>query len=420
MSCLICWYYRWYFRCQQHRYQQMTLTVAQIKNEKSSGKPIKLSDGGGLFLLIQPNDKKYWRLAYRFNGKQKTLALGVYPEVSLAKARERREDARRLLADGIDPNEQRKATKAAKIGQNANSFEVIAREWFANQTPIWVPTHADKIIRRLERDIFPWLGANPITSITAQQLLITARRIEERGVKETARRALLNCSQVFRYAIATGRAERDPVPDLKGALQPAKTTHFATMTDPKAIGELLRSIDEYHGSFVTKCALQLAPLVFVRPGELRAAEWSEIDLDVAEWNIKADRMKMRIAHLVPLSKQAVVILRELYPLTGRGKYVFSSEQTSTRPMSENTLNFALRRMGFAKNEMSVHGFRAMARTVLDEILHVRPDYIEHQLAHAVRDPNGRAYNRTSHLPERCEMMQMWADYLDGLKKNDCI
>ena len=398
----------------------MTLTVAQIKNEKSSGKPIKLSDGGGLFLLIQPNDKKYWRLAYRFNGKQKTLALGVYPEVSLAKARERREDARRLLADGIDPNEQRKATKAAKIGQNANSFEVIAREWFANQTPIWVPTHADKIIRRLERDIFPWLGANPITSITAQQLLITARRIEERGVKETARRALLNCSQVFRYAIATGRAERDPVPDLKGALQPAKTTHFATMTDPKAIGELLRSIDEYHGSFVTKCALQLAPLVFVRPGELRAAEWSEIDLDVAEWNIKADRMKMRIAHLVPLSKQAVVILRELYPLTGRGKYVFSSEQTSTRPMSENTLNFALRRMGFAKNEMSVHGFRAMARTVLDEILHVRPDYIEHQLAHAVRDPNGRAYNRTSHLPERCEMMQMWADYLDGLKKNDCI
>lgn len=394
----------------------MTLTVAQIKNEKSTGKPIKLSDGGGLFLLIQPNDKKYWRLAYRFNGKQKTLALGVYPAVSLAKARERREDARRLLADGIDPNEQRKATKAAKIGQNADSFEVIAREWFANQAPVWVPTHADKIIRRLERDIFPWLGASPISSITAQQLLIAARRIEERGVKETARRALLNCSQVFRYAIATGRAERDPVPDLKGALQPAKTTHFATMTDPKAIGELLRAIDEYHGSFVTKCALQLAPLVFVRPGELRAAEWSEIDLDTAEWNIKAERMKMRVAHLVPLSKQAVAILREIYPLTGRGKYVFSSEQTSTRPMSENTLNFALRRMGFAKNEMSVHGFRAMARTVLDEILHVRPDYIEHQLAHAVRDPNGRAYNRTSHLPERREMMRLWADYLDKLKQ----
>lgn len=405
MCCAMCWYYRWYFRYQQHRYQQMTLTVAQIKNEKSAGKPIKLSDGGGLFLLIQPNDKKYWRLAYRFNGKQKTLALGVYPAVSLAKARERREDARRLLVDGIDPSDQRKATKAAKIGQNADSFEVIAREWFANQAPVWVPTHADKIIRRLERDIFPWLGASPISSITAQQLLIAARRIEERGVKETARRALLNCSQVFRYAIATGRAERDPVPDLKGALQPAKTTHFATMTDPKAIGELLCAIDEYHGSFVTKCALQLAPLVFVRPGELRAAEW----------NIKAERMKMRVAHLVPLSQQAVAILREIHPLTGRGKYVFSSEQTSIRPMSENTLNFALRRMGFAKNEMSVHGFRAMARTVLDEILHIRPDYIEHQLAHAVRDPNGRAYNRTTHLPERSEMMQKWADYLDKLK-----
>lgn len=416
MSCAMCWYYRWYFRYQQQRYQQMALTVAEVRNEKSTGKPVKLSDSGGLFLLIQPNNKKYWRLAYRFSGKQKTLALGVYPEISLAKAREHRDDARRLLADGIDPGEQRKATKAAKTGQNADSFEVIAREWFANQSPIWVPTHADKIIRRLERDIFPWLGSSPIASITAQQLLIAARRIEERGVKETARRALLNCSQVFRYAIATGRAERDPVPDLKGALQPAKTTHFATMTDPKAIGELLRAIDEYHGSFITKCALQLAPLVFVRPGELRAAEWSEIDLDAAEWNIKADRMKMRVAHLVPLSKQALAILKELHPLTGRGKYLFSSEQTSTRPMSENTLNFALRRMGFAKSEISAHGFRAMARTLIDEILHIRPDYIEHQLAHAVRDPNGRAYNRTTHLPERREMMQKWADYLNELKR----
>ncbi|MFI4919896.1 MAG: tyrosine-type recombinase/integrase, partial [Legionellales bacterium] len=231
----------------------------------------------------------------------------------------------------------------------------------------------------------------------------------------TARRALLNCSQVFRFAIASGRAERDPVPDLKGALQPAKTTHFATMIDPKAIGELLRAIDQYHGSFVTKCALQLAPLIFVRPGELRAAEWDEINLDTAEWNIRAERMKMRVAHLVPLSKQAVAILRELYPLTGHGKYVFSSEHTSLRPMSENTLNFALRRMGFAKSEISVHGFRAMARTLLDETLHIRPDYIEHQLAHAVRDPNGRAYNRTSHLPERRDMMQEWADYLDSLK-----
>lgn len=393
----------------------MTLTVAEVKQKRDLEKPLKLSDGHGLFLLVKPDNKKYWRLAYRFNGKQKTLALGVYPDVSLADARESRDDARKLLAKDIDPGENRKATKTARTGQNSNSFEIVAREWFINQSTVWVPSHADKIIRRLERDIFPWLGANPIASITAQQLLIAARRIEERGVKETARRALLNCSQVFRYAIATGRAERDPVPDLKGALQPVKTTHFATMIDPKAIGQLLRAIDEYHGSFITKCALQLAPMVFVRPGELRAAEWAEIDLDAAEWNIPAERMKMRTAHLVPLSRQAVDILRELYPLTGGGKYVFSSEQTSTRPMSENTLNFALRRMGFAKNEISVHGFRAMARTLLDELLHIRPDYIEHQLAHAVRDPNGRAYNRTSHLPERRDMMQIWADYLDSLK-----
>ncbi|WP_392538582.1 tyrosine-type recombinase/integrase [Legionella sp. 227] len=393
----------------------MKLTVAEVKQKRELDKPLKLSDGHGLFLLINPDNKKYWRLAYRFNGKQKTLALGVYPTISLADARLKRDDARKLLANGIDPGETRKAAKSAKTTQNIDSFEVVAREWFVNQSSIWVPSHANKIIRRLERDIFPWLGASPISTITAQQLLIAARRIEERGVKETARRALLNCSQIFRYAVATGRAEHDPVPNLKGALQPVQTKHFPTITDPKAIGELLRAIDHYHGSFVTKCALQLAPLVFVRPGELRAAEWNEINLDIAEWNIRADRMKMRIAHLVPLSKQAVAILRELYPLTGHGKYVFSSEQTSTRPMSENTLNFALRRMGFTKNEISVHGFRAMARTLLDEILHIRPDYIEHQLAHAVRDPNGRAYNRTSHLPERRVMMQEWADYLDNLK-----
>jgi len=393
----------------------MKLTVAEVKQKRELDKPLKLSDGHGLFLLINPDNKKYWRLAYRFNGKQKTLALGVYPAISLADARLKRDDARKLLANGIDPGETRKAAKSAKTAQEIDSFEVVAREWFANQSGIWVPSHADKIIRRLERDIFPWLGASPVSTITAQQLLVAARRIEERGVKETARRALLNCSQIFRYAIATGRAEHDPVPNLKGALQPVQTKHFPTITDPEAIGELLRAFDQYHGSFVTKCALQLAPLVFVRPGELRAAEWDEINLNAAEWNIKAERMKMRVAHLVPLSKQAVAILRELYPLTGHGKYVFSSEHTSLRPMSENTLNFALRRMGFAKSEISVHGFRAMARTLLDEILHFRPDYIEHQLAHAVRDPNGRAYNRTSHLPERREMMQKWADYLDSLK-----
>ncbi|CAM4377936.1 MAG: Prophage integrase IntA [Legionella sp.] len=400
----------------------MKLTLAEIKKKRELDKPLKLSAGQGLFLLIQPNGKKYWRYSYRFEGKQKTLALGVFPEVSIEEAQDLFIDARALLRKSkVDPGEHRKALKQSQTSQEMDSFEVVAREWFANQSSIWVPSHADKIIRRLERDIFPWLGASPVSTITAPQLLAAARRIEERGVKETARRALLNCSQIFRYAIATGRAEHDPVPNLKGALQPVQTKHFPTITDPKAIGELLRAIDQYHGSFVTKCALQLAPLVFVRPGELRAAEWDEINLDNSEWNIRAERMKMRVAHLVPLSKQAIAILRELYPLTGHGKYVFSSEHTSTRPMSENTLNFALRRMGFAKSEISVHGFRAMARTLLDEILHIRPDYIEHQLAHAVRDPNGRAYNRTSHLPERRVMMQEWADYLDNLKRKEtCV
>jgi len=395
----------------------MPLTAAQVKTGKATDKPLKLSDGGGLFLLIQSNNAKYWRLAYRFAGKQKTLALGVYPEVSLADARERREEARKLLGAGIDPCENRKAIKFSRTSQNANGFEVIAREWLAKKSHTWASTHTDKVISRLERDIFPFLGSRPVPSITAHELLIAVRRIEERGAIESARRTLLHCSQVFRYAVATCRAERDPVPDLRGALQPAKTVHYATMTDPRAVGELLRAIDSYHGSFITKCALQLAPLVFVRPGELRAAEWMEIDLEKAEWNIRAERMKMREPHLVPLSTRSIAVLRELRTVTGGGKYVFPAEHTNSRPMSENTVLFALRRMGFSKNEISGHGFRAMARTMLDEVLQIRPDYIEHQLAHTVRDPNGRAYNRTSYITERRKMMQLWADYLDKLKLN---
>lgn len=394
----------------------MGLTATQVKNKKATDRPLKLSDGRGLFLLIQPNKtNKYWRLAYRFNDKQKTLSLGVYPDVSLEEARTYREEARKLLKAGIDPSENRKALKLSKATQNADSFEVLAREWLAKQSTFWASSHTDKVAGRLERDIFPFLGSRPIVSIKAPELLAAARRIEERGAIESARRTLLHCSQVFRYAVSSGRAEHDPVPNLRGALQPAKSTHYATMTDPNAIGELLRAIDSYHGSFITKCALQLAPLVFVRPGELRAAEWKEINLEKAEWNIRPERMKMREPHLVPLSTQSVSILRELHLLTGNGQYVFPSEHTNTRPMSENTVLFALRRMGFSKNEISGHGFRAMARTLLDEVLQVRPDFIEHQLAHTVRDPNGRAYNRTSHLAERRKMMQLWADYLDGLK-----
>lgn len=395
----------------------MTLTATQVKNAKTSATPIKISDGNGLHLLVKPNGAKYWRLAYRFYGKQKTLALGVYPTISLAEARERRDDARKLLVSGIDPAQHRKVTKLTKAEQNANSFEMIAREWHANKSNTWAESHSSKVIGRLEKDIFPALGSRPITSITPQELLAVARRVEERGAIESARRTLLHCSQVFRYAVATCRAERDPVPDLRGALQPAKKSHYATMTDPKSVGELLVSLDNYHGSFITKCALKLAPLVFVRPGELRAAEWSEIDLENGEWNIRAERMKMRDPHLVPLSSQSIAILAELKTLTGNGKYLFPSEQTRTRPMSENTVLFALRRMGYTKDEISGHGFRAMARTMLDEILHIRPDFIEHQLAHTVRDPNGRAYNRTSHIAERRKMMQIWADYLDQLKND---
>ena len=271
------------------------------------------------------------------------------------------------------------------------------------------------ILRRLELNVFPWIGTNPIIDIKAPDLLMVLRRIESRGALETAHRVKIICGQVFRYGVATGRAERDPAADLRGALPPTQPKHLSAITDPKKVAGLLRAIDGYEGSFVTKCALKLAPLLFVRPGELRKAEWTEIDCDAAEWNIPAEKMKNRQPHLVPLACQAVEILREIQPLTGAGRYVFPSARTPHRPMSNNAVLAALRRMGFEKHEMSGHGFRAMARTILDEVLQVRVDFIEHQLAHAVRDPNGRAYNRTAFLPERRKMMQTWADYLDGLK-----
>jgi len=395
----------------------MPLSDTQCKTAKPKEKPYKLTDEKGLYLLVAVSGGKWWRFNYRFEQKHKTLSMGTYPETSLKQAREKRDEARKLVAAGIDPGVNRKASKAAKEGEIANSFEIVAREWHTKQSTSWVDSHSEKIIRRLERDIFPWLGHLPISAITAPEILETLRRIEDRGAIETAHRAHQNCSQVFRYAIATGRATYNPAPDLKGALPPVKQSHLAAITDPKIIGDLLRAIDSYQGSFVTKSALRLAPLVFVRPGELRAAEWIEFDIEKAEWNIPATRMKMREPHLVPLSSQAISILKELYPLTGNGRYVFPSARTTQRPMSDNAILAALRRMGFSKDEMSGHGFRAMARTVLDEVLQIRPDFIEHQLAHAVRDPNGRAYNRTAHKAERHKMMQQWADYLDTLKNN---
>ena len=391
----------------------MPLTDTAIRNAKPVQKAKKLFDGGGMYLEVAPSGGKWWRLKYRFGGKEKRLSLGVYPDVSLKDARERRDEARKLLANGIDPGENRKAKKAAKVERAANSFEVVAREWFAKRSPNWSASHTPRIIRRLEQDIFPWIGGKPIADLTPPQLLEAIRRIEKRGALETAHRVLRSCGQVLRYAVATGRAERVISGDLRGALPPVKVEHFASVTEPEKVADLLRAMDGYEGTLTVCCALRLAPLVFVRPGELRHAKWSDIDLDSAEWCYTVTKTDTR--HIVPLSKQAVAILRELHPLTGRGCYVFPSARSMARPMSDNAILAAMRRMGISKEEMSGHGFRAMARTILDEVLGFRPDYIEHQLAHAVRDPNGRAYNRTAHLPERRKMMQQWADYLDELK-----
>jgi integrase len=391
----------------------MGLTDAAIRNAKPGEKPVRLFDERGLYLEISPNGGKWWRLKYRFEGKEKRLSLGTYPDVGLKDAREGRDHARKLLVGGVDPSAHRKAQKAARATRAANSFEVVAREWHAKRSAMWIESHAARLLHRLERDIFPWLGSRPIADITPPELLAVVRRVEERGAHETAQRALQTCGQVFRYAIATARLDRDPSQDLRGALAPVKGGHFAAVTEPKRFGDLLRAFDGYEGTLTVRCALRLAPLVFVRPGELRKALWADIDLDAAEWRYTVT--KTNTAHIVPLSRQAVEILKEIHPLTGRSSYVFPSARSGHRPMSDNAILAALRRMGVPKDEMTGHGFRAAARTILDEALGFPPHLIEHQLAHAVRDPLGRAYNRTAHLPERQKMMQRWADYLDALK-----
>jgi integrase len=390
-----------------------TLTDTKLRTIKPKAKAQKLFDGSGLYLEVSPTGGKWWRLKYRFGGKEKRLSLGVYPEIGLKEARIRRDEMRRLLADGVDPSQNRQSMKAARSERSANTFEVIAREWFSKYSSTWTDSHADRIIKRLERDIFPWIGGKPVGEVRAPELLAALRRVENRGAIETAHRALGNCGQVFRYAIATGRAERDISTDLRGALPPVNPEHFAAITEPSRVAQLLRTMDGYAGSFVVSCALRLAPLVFVRPGELRKARWVDIDLNTGRWAYTVTKTKT--PHTVPLSKQAVAILSELYPVTGQGEFVFPSARSRARPMSDNAILGAMRRLGIAKEEMTGHGFRAMARTILDEVLGFRPDFIEHQLAHAVRDPNGRAYNRTAHLSEREKMMQAWADYLDQLK-----
>jgi integrase len=377
---------------------------------KPTDRPYKLADAGGLYLEVSPKGGKYWRLKYRFEGKGKRLAFGAYPEVSLKEAREKRDQARKLLAQGIDPSAEKKATKTAA----SESFEAIYREWLGKFSPRWAESHRDNIVRHVEKNALPWIGARPIVELKAADLLAVLRRIEARGALESAHRTKQALGQVFRYAVATGRAERDPTADLRGALAPPDKGRFAAITEPKEVAALLRAIDDYQGSFVVRYALRFAPLVFVRPGELRQAEWSEFDLERAEWRIPASKMKMSEAHVVPLAHQALAVLAELQPFTGTGRYVFPSERGKERPMSDGTILAALRRMGYGPDAMTAHGFRAMASTLLNEQGWNR-DAIERQLAHAERNRVRAAYHRAAHLPERRKMMQAWADYLDGLR-----
>jgi integrase len=359
------------------------LTEVTIKNAKPPGKAIRLWDAKGLYLEVSPVGGKLWRLKYRFSGKEKRLSLGKYPEVSLKEARKRRDDAREVLANGTDPSSHKQAIKAGLATQSRNSFEVVAREWFDKRVGGWSKTHSKTVIDRLEKDVFPWIGKHPISLITTPEVLKVLHRVEERGAVETAHREKGIISQVFCYAIATSRAERDPCGDLKGALKPVKNGHFAATVDPKRLGEMLTAMDGYHGTLVVRSALRLAPLVFVRPGELRRMRWAEVNFEIKEWRYLVTKTEKQ--HIVPLSRQAISILEELYPLTQGSEWVFTGRK-SARPMSDNGVLMALRTLGIPEEEQSGHGFRATARTLLDEVLGYRPELIEHQLAHDVRDP----------------------------------
>ena len=391
------------------------LSDIAVRAAKAAAKPYRLADEKGLYLEVAPTGGKWWRLKYRFAGKEKRLSLGVYPTVTLKDAREKRDAARKLLASHIDPSVERRIQKASRIERAANSFETVAREWFAKRSPNMADSHRSRVLRALERDVFPWLATRPVAEVTAPELLLILRRIEGRGAAETAQRLRQICGQVFRYAIATGRAECDPAADLKGAIIVPRGGRFPAITEPKALGALLHTLWGYQGTFVVRSALRLAPYTFVRPGELRKAEWRELDLDGALWKIPGPRMKGRVEHLVPLSRQAVEVLRELQPLTGCGRLVFPSVRSAERPMSDNTVLAALRRLGVDKSEMVGHGFRAAASTLLNEQGWNR-DAIERQLAHNERDPVRAAYHRADYLAERRRMMQAWADYLDGLRE----
>lgn len=385
-----------------------TATVPEGKTQ------IRLSDAGGMYLQVTPTNK-YWRMNYRFGGKQKTLAIGIYPQVTLKEARAKRDAAKKLLEANIDPSQRKQAEKRKEQAlKQTSTFEGVASEWIAKKSTIWVKTTITHTQAKLDRHILPWIGSLPVADIEAPDVLSVILRAEKRGTIETAHRLKMICSQVFRYAVATGKIKSDPTRDLQGAIAPIVNQHRATIIEPKKVGALLRAIQEFDGTFVVQCALRITPYVFVRPGELRHAEWSEINLDMGEWRIPAEKMKMRITHIVPLAKQALDILRELQPLTGGSKYVFPSIRNPARPMSENTVNAALRRLGFGKDEICAHGFRAMASTLLHE-QGWKSDIIERQLAHKEGNAIKGAYNHARHLPERIKLMQHWADYLDALR-----
>jgi len=392
----------------------MPLTDAQIRSAKPDIKTYKLFDSGGLYLEVAPSGGKWWRLKYRVDRKEKRISLGVYPTIGLKEARERREEAKKMLAQGVDPSAQRKAVKASIISKEENTFEAVAREWFDKHVSTLAPSYGKKVRSLLERQIFPVFGGKPIAEIEPTDILKAARPIEERGAVETAHRLIQLCGQLLRYGIATGRLKYDITQGLHGALPKVTVQHMATITDKKRIGELLRAIDAYGGFLPIKCALRLAPMFFARPSELQKAEWAEFDFEAAEWRIPAVKMKMKQRHIVPLSRQAIKVLEELRVYTGHGRFLFPSIRTDTKPIALESMLVAIRSMGFTKEEMTMHGFRGMASTILNEQGYNR-DWIERQLAHGERDGIRAAYNYAEYLPERRRMMQEWSDFLDGLR-----
>lgn len=399
----------------------MPLTDLELRKLIPTGKTRRLFDGGGLYLEVSPTGGLWWRLKYRIHGREKRLSLGTYPEVSLKEVRTKRDDTRKLLSLGVDPSLARKAEKAAGATRSANTFEVLGREWFGEHSRNFDPEHATRVLRLLERDVFPWIGKRPIAEITVPELLDVLRRVKDRGALDTAHRALTYCRKIFQYAIGTARATANPALHLKGVLPQATGSHFAAVIEPKRLGQLLRMLGGYHGTAAVMAAAKVVPYVFVRPVELRKAKWADFDLDEAQWcfvKSKRKREEPEVQLIVPLATQVVAILRDLFHQTGAGTYVFPNERSSSRPMSEGAILAVMRSMGISKEEMTGHGFRATARTILDEVLGFRPDIIEHQLGHVVHDPNGTAYNRTSHLVERRRMMQKWADYLDDLQSEN--